>query len=455
MVADVGENATSSCGDRPLSDEGAGGGLGEALGEGVGKGVGGDFFLGAGDEVFQGDLRVFGAEDDGVAGFAVFGGLELFADFGGGEGVVDAEVAGAEGLQGGEGVRALGFVGDDEGGVDGEGVLHGAGEFELGAGGFVQEEAEDDVAHGETGGGHVGFAVAHEGAEFVVATAAGDGAEAVLEVEDFEDSAGIVGEAADDGGVDADVLPESAGGEVGAEVGEGGVVGVGAVHEGADGAEGEADGFEFFGGFLGLGAFDFVDDLQEGAGLFGGDVVVGEEGVPDFAVAEADGEVFGADAEFEHGVDGEGDEFGVGAGGGVAEDVGVELDELAGAAFLGFFIAEAGADLEPLQGLFVVALAGGGEAREGGCDLGAHGEFAVGFVFEAEELAGDFVAGFFAEEVGGFEDGDVVFDEAVAAGDAAPGGEDEVAAGAGFGIEVAEAFDGLEGGHGGGRMGED
>ena len=271
----------------------------------------------------------------------------------------------------------------------------------------------------------------------------------MLEVEDFEDGAGVVGEAADDGGVDADVLPEAAGGEVGAEVGEGGVVGVGAVHEGADGAEREADGFEFLGGFLGLGALDFVDDLQEGAGLFGGDVVVGEEGVPDFAVAEADGEVFGADAEFEHGVDGEGDEFGVGAGGGVAEDVGVELDELAGAAFLGFLIAEAGADLEPLQGLFVVALAGGGEACEGGCDLGAHGELAVGFVFEAEELAGDFVAGFFAEEVGGFEDGDVVFDEAVAAGDAAPGGEDEVATGAGFGVEVAEAFDGLKGGHGG------
>ena len=237
MVADVGENATSSCGDRPLSDEGASGGLGDALGEGVCEGIGGDFLLGTGDEVFQGDLRVFGAEDDGVAGFAVFGGLELFADFGGGEGVVDAEVAGAEGLQGGEGVRALGFVCNDEGGVDGKGVLEGAGEFELGAGGFVQEEAEDDVAHGEAGGGHVGFAVAHEGAEFVVATAAGDGAEAVLEVEDFEDGAGVVGEAADDGGVNADVLPESAGGEVGAEVGEGGVVGVGAVHEGADGAE--------------------------------------------------------------------------------------------------------------------------------------------------------------------------------------------------------------------------
>jgi hypothetical protein len=139
---------------------------------------------------------------------------------------------------------------------------------------------------------------------------------------------------------------------------------VGAVHEGTDLTKCEADGFELFGGVLRFGALDFVDDLQERTGLFGGDIFVGEESGPDLAIAESDGEVLSADTELEHGVDGESDEFGVGAGGGVAEDVGVELDELAGAAFLRLFVAEAGADLEPLQRFFVVALAGGGEAGE-------------------------------------------------------------------------------------------
>jgi hypothetical protein len=52
--------------------------------------------LRAGDEVLHDDFGIFGTEDDGEAGFAVFGGLELLADFLRAEGVIDTHTGGAE-----------------------------------------------------------------------------------------------------------------------------------------------------------------------------------------------------------------------------------------------------------------------------------------------------------------------------------------------------------------------
>jgi hypothetical protein len=49
----------------------------------------------------------------------------------------------------------------------------------------------------------------------------------------------------------------------------------------------------------------------------------------------------------------------------------------AAAAFLGFFEAEAGTDLEPLHGFAEVALTSGGETGEGG-DGGDRADFVVG-----------------------------------------------------------------------------
>lgn len=154
--------------------------------------------------------------------------------------------------------------------------------------------------------------------------------------------------------------------------------------------------------------------------------VFGELG-PGVAVGEADFEVFGGEAEFAHGVDGEGDELGVGGGGVVTEDVGVELVELAGAAFLRLFVAKALADLEPFEGLGIVALFAGGEAGEGGGDFGSQGDVAVALVFEAEKLGRELATGLFKVKLGGLEDGGFVFNEAVTGGDAAPGVEEIVA----------------------------
>ena len=120
---------------------------------------------------------------------------------------------------------------------------------------------------------------------------------------------------------------------------------------------------------------------------------------PSVAVGEADFEVVGGETEFAHGVDGEGDELGIGSGGVVTEDVGIELVELAGAAFLRGFVAKALPDFEPLERFGVFALLGGGEAGERGGDFGAEGDVAVALVLEAEELRGEFAPRLFQSKV--------------------------------------------------------
>jgi len=65
-------------------------------------------------------------------------------------------------------------------------------------------------------------------------------------------------------------------------------------------------------------------------------------------------------------------------------------------------------------------------------------------VFKAEELGGEFAAGFFEIEFGVFEKWGFVFGEAVKAGDFSPRVEEVITNGAIFGGEVAEAGEGLE-----------
>jgi len=106
-------------------------------------------------------------------------------------------------------------------------------------------------------------------------------------------------------------------------------------------------GVELFDGV----AFEFVNDSEEVLKLMMIEAFLLGELIPDVAVGKADGEVVFGEAEFEHGGDGERDELGIGSGRGVADEVGVELVEFATASFLWFFVAEALADLEPLERL--------------------------------------------------------------------------------------------------------
>lgn len=207
---------------------------------------------------------------------------------------------------------------------------------------------------------------------------------------------------------------------------------------------GEVEGLELGGGDFGFFALEFVDDLEEFGELPFAEAFVLSEFGPGVAVGEADLKVVGGETEFAHGVDGERNEFGVGRGGVVAEDVGVELIELASAAFLRGFVAKALPDFEPLEGFGILALLGGGEAGEGGGDFGTEGHVAVALVLEAKKLGGEFATRFLEVEFGGFEEWGFVFDKAVTGGDAAPGLEEIVAHLAVARIKVAKAGKCLE-----------
>lgn len=205
----------------PLGQEWAFGVLEFAFEEGDGVGVGSDGFLGAGVEVSEGKFGEFVADDEGVRSKGGGGGFELFVVFGFGESVVDADVGLAKLLDEGEGVGTFFFVVDDE--VDVAAGVPLAPRLELadGAGAFFDEEADDDVTHGKAHRGEVGFAVGEGRYESVVTSAARDGAQGTLGVEDFEDHAGVVGEAAHDGEVYFEVVAQAAGFEIVLDFAEG------------------------------------------------------------------------------------------------------------------------------------------------------------------------------------------------------------------------------------------
>ncbi len=180
----------------------------------------GELFLLAGGEVFQ---RCFGCvfDDGGEAGVEGGGFLEEFADVFGG-------FVGVAGMEGFGGFRAAAELGDEGAeGLLGFGLVIGDDEdvgTEAGGGGaeFVEEvfsfgheaavledQGEDDVAHAEADGG--GWGAAEHFDEFVVAAAAGDGAFFAVGFVDFEDHAGVVGEAAGDGEIPSTPIPNARG----------------------------------------------------------------------------------------------------------------------------------------------------------------------------------------------------------------------------------------------------
>ena len=168
-------------------------------------------------------------------------------------------------------------------------------------------------------------------------------------------------------------------------------------------------------GFL---ALDLVDDVEEIRDRFLGDAMARGEVDPRVAVRDADHEIPGDEAEGEHRFDGQRDQFRIGGRAGFAEDVHVELVELASPALLRFFVAETLADFEPLERLREMPLVLGDEAGERGGHFRAQRDIASALVLEAEKLRGQLAAGFFQIESGVLEDRRFVFHIAAAAGHA-------------------------------------
>ena len=195
---------------------------------------------------------------------------------------------------------------------------------------------------------------------------------------------------------------------------------------------------------LGFLAFDLVDDVEEiRDGVLGHAVAVGEPD-PGMAVRGADDEIPGDETEGEHRLDGQGDQLRIGCRTGFAENVHVELVELASPALLRFFVTETLADFEPLERFRKIPLVLGDEPGQRGGDLGPQRHIAPALVLEAEKLGGNLATGFFQIESGVLENGRLVFHIPAAAGDGTPGFEQIIANRAFTGNEVAESWECLE-----------
>ena len=137
--------------------------------------------------------------------------------------------------------------------------------------------------------------------------------------------------------------------------------------------------------------------------------------VPGAAAAEADDEISGGELEGAKGIDEQCNQFGIGGGMGLAEDVGVELEVFAQPALLLAFVAKELRDGEPFDRLFVVARVSRNHAGESGGHFRAQCHGALALVRELVELSDDFTAALGRVQLERFERGAVVFAEAVAA----------------------------------------
>lgn len=170
--------------------------------EGLRRGI----CFGSCGEVFDLDGWEFGSDHDGVGGAFVFCGLELFSDLFAGSAVVGAKACIAEELDDGEGIVCSFRCSEDDERVEGGG----GGEPRVALGesgwGFLDQVGEDDIAHAESEGGKPDASVAHGFDEGVVAAATGECALIFCAIEHFEDHAGVVREAANDGQVGLDIV---------------------------------------------------------------------------------------------------------------------------------------------------------------------------------------------------------------------------------------------------------
>ena len=320
-----------------------------------------------------------------------------------------------------------------------------------------QELADDDVAEAEPDGGR-GLA-ADRGEEVVVAAAAEDGAELALRVERLEDDAGVVGEAADDGDVEDDLVADAvdleqreklpdAGDRGGVRAGDGGgLVERRDVHQ----VERLAAGLVV----EPLAAHDLLDRLarhlallverEEGAGVEPlVDAEPREQLREERAGGEADAVGLVRDAHAAHRVDRGGEDLGLAGDVLLADHVEVELVVFALTALGHALVAEALGDAEPLEGELERALALRDHARERGRHLRPERDVAAGLVLERVDLVLDLLAGLALEQLERLDDARVVVLEAVRDRGRAPGVEDPVAEDHVLGVEVAHAARGGE-----------
>ena len=342
-------------------------------------------------------------------------------------------------------ISAPSIVGHDHIDIAGGGVaLEPDFQLNRGVGGLLDKIADNVVAHREAGGGHVGGSFGDRGNQSVVTATTRHGAHGFLRIEDLEDDAGIIGQPADDREIQLDEIGEAAGGEFIADgkKGERGVHRIG--DEFTDGFESQRVGGEPLDQHFRFLALDLVDDAEKIRDVLRRDSVGFGEVDPSKPVRHAHHEITRDKAERQHRFDRKGDQLGIGGRPGLAEDIDVELMELAAPALLRLFVAETLADLEPLERLRVIPLMLRHDPRQRGGHLRPQRHVAAALVLEAEQLRGKLATGFFQIEPGVLQDRGFVFHVAAATGDAAPGFEQVITDRALSRSEVAESWKCLE-----------
>src|SRR5947207_1443244 len=325
---------------------------------------------------------------------------------------------------------------------------------------LVEQLGQHHVPHAEAEAGQIRFAAGNEFDEVVVTTAAGDGAEFALFVERLEDRAGVVSQAANDIIVDLHEVSQTARRKVledGVEFGRRFRRGDERFHF----LERKAKRLQFGVALRRPFPLQFVDDLIKGVlggvwGLASGVWGLGsafrvprsalDELVPRVAAAEAHDEIVGGQLQRAERIDQQRDQFRVGSRIGLAEDVGIQLEVFAQPAFLLALVAEELRNGEPFDRLFVVARVRSDHAGECRRHFRPQRHGAVAFVGEVVELADDFVAALGGVKLERFERRAVVFAEAIAASDLAPGfknviahvGAPDILVRERFGIKVAK-----------------
>src|SRR5882724_3034050 len=335
---------------------------------------------------------------------------------------------------------------------------------------FEQFE-QHDVAHAESERGQVHFAAADEFDEIIVTSATSDGAKFALNIKCFKYDARVIGKAANDFVIYFYKITKAARGEIlqnGFQFGSW----FAGLNKLIHFSQRRSKRRQFFFRFFRRRAFQFINDLEKivfGIFILGSTRAsrrsFGQRGAdrcarggraphfifvkfrPRIPAAQADDKILFGQTKCAQRVNQQRNQFRVRRRVRFTDQIRVELEMLAQAAFLLALVAEQLRNREPLDRLFVITFVRGDHARKRRRHFWSQRNLPFAFVHEVVKLANNFIATFGGEEFERFERWAVVFAETVAARDGSPFFKDElsrvgtprVGMRKRFGIKIAES----------------
>ena len=172
-----------------------------------------------------------------------------------------------------------------------------------------------------------------------------------------------------------------------------------------------------------------------------------EEMEPEVAVAQPHADIVLRKAEGPHALDLEGDQLNLRLGPGLAEDVGIELEEAPAPALLHPLVAIEFGDAEPLDGTLQGARPLADQPADARRHLGPQGDLAFALVDEAKELRLNLITRLGPVKIQGLKDGCIVLHKPECGRGLPPDAKDVVSFREVLRVEIAKPGQGLEHGH--------